>query len=332
MREILHAGQHAALLTRQLLAFSRKQVLQPKVIDLNQIVAGLRKMLQRLLGEEIEIAPVLEPDLDLIEADPGQMEQVILNLCINARDAMPEGGRVTVETRNVEVGSIEAVRGVDLKAGHYVCLTVTDTGTGMDQETLARIFEPFFTTKEPEKGTGLGLATVYGIAKQSGGNVCARSEPGRGSTFSVYLPSTVQLRKLEVPAHIEPEFTPSGQTILLVEDADSLREILRTSLQASGYAVLAAEDAERAVQISQSDQRKIDLLLTDISLPKVKGPLMAKIITMQRPELKVLYMSGYASTSVPEILNAGAGFLQKPFSAEELILKVREMLTAPQRV
>jgi len=326
VQEILHAGQQAALLTRQLLTFSRKQVLQPKVINLNDVIESVQKMLRRLMGDEIELTIELQPDLRLVEADPGQLEQIILNLCVNGRDAMPEGGSIRIETHNVDVEEVRADPLFPTRGGSYVRLTVTDTGTGMDSETLVHIFEPFFTTKGPDKGTGLGLATVYSIVRQCGGDIKVDSKPGRGSTLYVYLPSTARRESVQAPEQNKQEFTGGPETILLVDDASSLRAILRSRLEANGYTVLEADDGEHAIRISERERRRIDLLLTDVSMPKMKGPSLAKRIMAQRPQMKVLYMSGYASPAVAGIINSNAGFLQKPFSEEELTMKVRQLL------
>lgn len=326
VQEILYAGRQAALLTRQLLAFSRKQVLQLKVINLNDVLESVQKMLRRLMGDEIEVTIVAQPDLRSVEADPGHLEQIILNLCVNGRDAMPEGGSIRIETKNVDIEDLQAAQLSPSKPGRYVCLTVTDTGTGIDRETLPHIFEPFFTTKGPDKGTGLGLATVHSIVKQSGGDIKVDSEPGRGSSISVYLPSTDRRDTIKQRKDDKEEIKGGPETILLVDDASSLRAILRSRLEANGYTVLEADDGEHAIRISERERRTIDLLLTDISMPKMKGPSLAKRIIAQRPQMKVLYMSGYANPAVAGVVDSNAGFLQKPFSEEELTLKVRQIL------
>lgn len=333
LQHILLAGQRAAALTRQLLAFSRKQVLQPKLISLNLIIEKLREMLRRLLGEEIEIAANLQPDLKAVKADPTQIEQVILNLSINARDAMPDGGTLTIETRNVNFDQFEAAQHPSVKAGPYVRLSITDTGTGMDQELMSHIFEPFFTTKGPEQGTGLGLATVYGIVRQSGGDISVSSEPGHGSSFSVYLPACVEERETVQP--VGPQTIARGtETILLVEDDAPLRKMTRTILEGSGYTVLEANDGEDAMQVAERYQGTIDLLLTDVSLPKIKGPTMSGMLKQQRPGVRVLFVSGYANAAISEcvLLKSGTAFLQKPFSAQELTHKIREVLDAKAHV
>jgi PAS domain S-box-containing protein len=326
-QEILDAGHRAASLTRQLLAFCRKQVLEPRVLNLNRVIEGIDKMLRRLIGDNIEVKTVLADDLENISADPGQMGQVILNFCVNARDAMPEGGRIIIETRTMEVDESFAAEHFPMKPGRYVRLEVSDSGIGMDKQTLAQIFEPFFTTKGPEKGTGLGLATVYGIVKQSGGYVWTGSEPGQGSTFSVYLP--VVIAEVEPPIQeTKPLETMRGsETILVVEDAAPLRALIRELLECFAYTVLEAEDAERAHQIA--DHQDIDLLLTDLSLPKTSGLTLAQSLRKQRPGLKVLYMSGYPNEAVQLGVQEGdTDFLQKPFTQEALAQKLRNLLDA----
>jgi PAS domain S-box-containing protein len=332
VQEILSAGERAAALTRQLLAFSRKQVLQPKLLSLNPVVKGIDKMLGRLIGEDVQVRTALDPNLEPVKADPGQMEQVILNFCINARDAMPEGGTITIETKNTDVDEIQAAQQFPMKPGRYVRLAVSDTGTGMDQETLSHIFEPFFTTKGSDKGTGLGLATVYGIVEQSGGHVSAYSEPGRGSTFFVYLPMTIAAAEPRGQEAEGQEIARGSETILLVEDAAPLRAVTREFLEQSGYTVLEAEDGEQAIQIADRYDRNIALLLVDVVLPKIKGPAVAQRLLQRRSGMKVLYMSGYADSALVHdaVAKRGTAFLQKPFTVGELTRKVREVLDAPQ--
>jgi PAS domain S-box-containing protein len=329
--EILKAGQHASSLTRQLLAFSRKQILQPRVLSLNHVLAEVDKMLRRLIGEHIEVTTVLDPNLEAVTADPTQMEQVILNFCVNARDAMPEGGRVTIETANVEVDETIAAQHFPMEPGRYVRLAVSDTGIGMEKETLSHVFEPFFTTKGSDKGTGLGLATVYGIVKQSGGYVWAYSEPGQGSTFSVYLPTATEVAEPSTPEAKSREAVRGSETILLVEDAAPLREMTRELLEERGYTVLEAEDGKQALEVAERYEGSIALLLTDVVLPKMGGPSLAKSLLQRRSGMKVLYMSGYANQAFVDdgVLKPGTVFLQKPFAAEELAKKVRKLLDAP---
>jgi PAS domain S-box-containing protein len=332
LQEVLNAAQRAASLTRQLLAFSRKQVLQPKVLSLNLVLENIDKMLRRLIGEEIEVRTLLDPDLDPVKADPSQMEQVIVNLCINARDAMSEGGTITIETKNVEVDEMQAAQRFPMKAGRYVRLEVSDNGLGMDKETLSHMFEPFFTTKGPEKGTGLGLATVYGIVKQSDGYVWGHSELGQGSTFSVYLPTALEKVGPRGEKGKPAEIMRGRETILLVEDVAALRTMTRELLEGYGYTVLEAEDGERAIQIAREYEGNISLLLTDVSLPKMKGPVLAKVLMPQRPGMAVLFMSGYSDNVVTQngVLKPGTAFLQKPFTVEDLAQKVREVLDTRQ--
>jgi PAS domain S-box-containing protein len=344
IEEILAAGQRAASLTRQLLAFSRKLVLQPKVLNLNLVIEGFEKMLRRLIGDEIEVRTFLDENLSAVNADPNQIEQVLLNFCINARDAMPNGGRITIETANVEVNDATATQhllsaknshficpvcGETFQPGRYVRLSVSDTGIGMNQETMSHIFEPFFTTKGAERGTGLGLATVFGIVKQSGGHVLVCSEPGRGATFRVYLPVVRQGIREREQIPISQQSLRGTETVLLVEDAAPLRALYRQILEEKGYTVLEAADGERAIQVAEQYQGNLSLLLSDVSLPKMNGPVLAKILLQQRPTMKVLFISGHSDDVVSEpdhLLPPEAGFLQKPFAAEELFIKMREIL------
>jgi len=331
VQEILTAGNRAASLTGQLLAFSRKQVLQPKVLSLNQVVEDMQKMLGRLIGEDIEMRLALDPALAPVMADRGQMEQVLLNLSINARDAMPDGGTLTIGTAGVEFDAIQAAQHFPLKPGRHIRLTIGDTGIGMEPETLARVFEPFFTTKGPDKGTGLGLATVYGIVTQSGGHVSVDSAPGRGSTFSVYLPAVLEWATAYERETGSPQPRRGHETILLVEDVASLRALIDEFLQENGYTVLQAEDGEQALQIAQQRGEEIALLLTDVALPKIKGPSLAKDLWQRNPGMKILYISGYADRALINggELPPGTAFLQKPFGIAELVKKVRELLDMP---
>ena len=332
--EILHAGQRAASLTRQLLAFSRKQILQPKVLSLNLVFEGIDNMLRRVIGEQIEVRALLDPNLEAVKADPTQMEQVLLNFCVNARDAMPDGGRITIETANVEVDETFAALHYPMKPGRYARLAVSDTGIGMEKNTLGHIFEPFFTTKGPEKGTGLGLATVYGIVKQSGGYVWAHSEPRQGSTFSVYLPTVGE--KTEPREHQSKgrETMRGSETILLVEDAALLRAMTRQLLEERGYTVLEAGDGNEALEIAGGYEATIALLLTDVVLPKISGSSLAESLLQLRPNIKVLYVSGYANVGIidSDVLKPGTALLQKPFAVEELAKKVRQVLDARQDI
>jgi signal transduction histidine kinase/DNA-binding response OmpR family regulator len=327
--EVVNAATRAAALTRQLLAFSRKQILQPVALDLNQIAEGVEKMLQRILGEDIKLVQTLAPDLGLTLADPGQLEQVLMNLVVNARDAMPEGGKLIIETSNVEIDEEYAARHMAVTPGSYVQLAVSDTGCGMDEQTRARIFEPFFTTKEQGKGTGLGLSTVYGIVKQSGGSIWVDSEPGQGTTFKICLPrelcaTTVTLIKNSTI----PRLFTGTETILLVEDEEALREIAQRSLEAAGYRVLTASDGHEALLVSADHAGDIQLLLTDVVMPRMSGRVLAQEVAKTRPTVKVVYMSGYTDDAILRhgVLEAGIHFLAKPFTSAGLTRKVREVL------
>jgi two-component system cell cycle sensor histidine kinase/response regulator CckA len=323
--EIRKAGERAAGLTRQLLAFSRKQRLDPKVIDLNALIGDVQRMLQRMIGEDVELATSLEPSLGRVRADPGQLEQVIMNLAVNARDAMPDGGKLTIETRNAELDETWGAGRFTVQAGSYVMVAVTDTGTGMDEETKSHVFEPFFTTKAQGEGTGLGLATVYGIVKQSGGYVWVYSEPGAGTAFRIYLPrhgdASEEVGRFESPA---PEESRRGrETILLVEDEEGVRALARKVLSMKGYEVLEASDAEAALTLLERHAGPIHLLLTDVLMPGLSGPELAARVVARRPEVKVLLMSGYSDSAAA----GSAELLQKPFSPEALARKVRETLS-----
>ena len=311
LAEILKSGERAATLTRQLLAFSRKQVLQPQVVSLNTLLGELIKLLQRLIGEDIELALVAGPGLGLTKVDPAQFEQAVINLAVNARDAMPNGGRLTIETRNAELNEGDAQRNVELKPGRYVLVTVTDTGHGMDEPTRERIFEPFFTTKEPGKGTGLGLAMVYGFVKQSGGHVEVDSAPVRGTTFRVYLP---RAGTGDVPVAPSPDLhkMPRGtETVLLAEDEDAVRALSRIVLQASGYEVLEARDGQEGVWVAQQHSGPIHLLVTDLVMPRKSGRQLADELVRERPRLRVLFMSGYTDeVMLSHGVGAGGAFLQ----------------------
>ena len=328
--EVKKAGERAVALTRQLLAFSRKQVLQPVVLDLNQIAAGIEKMLRRILGEDIDYVQVLAPDLGLVRADPGQIEQVLMNLVVNARDAMPTGGKLTIETCNVDLDEEYAARHVATKPGPYVSLVVSDTGCGMDAATRARIFEPFFTTKEKGKGTGLGLSTVYGIVKQSGGNIWVYSEPGQGTTFKIYLPREISAKMAVNASRLAVVQTPPAgtETILVVEDEEAIRHIAQRILGEAGYTVLTAPAASDALLTSKAHQGTIHLLLTDVVMPQASGRALAERLAVARPGIKVLYMSGYTDDAIVHhgTLDPGTHFIGKPFSAADLTKKVREVL------
>jgi two-component system cell cycle sensor histidine kinase/response regulator CckA len=327
LEQIRRAADRAASLTQQLLAFSRKQVLQPKVLDLNEAVADVQKMLSRVIGEDIQLVASLHPSLVPVKADPGQVEQVLMNLAINARDAMPHGGKLTMETSNVDVG-LELARDLELVHGAYVMLKVTDSGHGMDAETLLHIFEPFFTTKPMGKGTGLGLSTVYGIVKQSGGSIQVESEAGRGTTFRIYLPVAEGAMGKRQQLIVGEKIAGGTETILLAEDEPDLRELARIFLEGYGYKVLEAGSAERAIQTASVFPGHIDLLLTDVIMPGMSGSQLAENILKQRPQTKVVYMTGYTDDMVVQhkVLEPGVKLLQKPFGKAELALKVRSTL------
>ena len=327
LEEIHKAGERAASLTQQLLAFSRQQRLEPKIIELNAIVANLQRMLGRLIGEDVTLITRLEPDLGLARADPGQLEQVILNLAVNSRDAMPDGGTLTIETRNVRLKNPLSIGRIAIEPGAYLLLLVSDTGIGMDAAIRARIFEPFFTTKEKGKGTGLGLATAYGVIKQSGGYIACDSEPGRGTTFRIYLPRHPGDAGIPPrPASRPPRRSLAAtETVLLVEDEDGVRHLSRRLLETEGYRVLEASGGEEALALAAGHLGPIHLILTDVVMPGLNGPEVAARIVALRPEIRVLYMSGYTDTSLPR-LAAQAPLLQKPFTPEALADRVRELL------
>jgi len=327
LEEIRKAANRAGALTRQLLAFSRKQVLEMRVLDLNELVADMDKMLQRLLGEDIDVLTKLDPALGAVRADAGQLEQVIVNLAVNARDAMPKGGRLTIETRNAELDDSYVREHVPVQPGRYVMLAVSDTGTGMSAETMSHVFEPFFTTKEPGKGTGLGLATVYGIVKQSGGYVWCYSERGKGTTFKVYLPR-VDAPVDQFPARAALPRTLGSETILLVEDEAALRALTRRLLERHGYMVLEAGTADAALALAREHVGPIHLLLADVVLPGASGPTLAGELLSRRADLKVLFMSGYTEDAIVHrgVLAPNTAFINKPFSGDNLAAKVREVL------
>jgi CheY-like chemotaxis protein len=331
--EVQKAGERAASLTRQLLAFSRKQVLQPQVISLHAVLGELHKMLQRLIGEDIDLALAPDPDPGLAKVDPVQFEQAVINLTVNARDAMPRGGRLTIETRNADLEETYAERHPEARPGRYVLVAVTDTGHGIDEATRARIFEPFFTTKGVGKGNGLGLSMVYGFVKQSGGHIEVHSEPGRGTTFKVYLP---RAQATAPSARLSSDVLkiPGGaETVLLVEDEDAVRTLSRLVLQSSGYTVLEARDGQDGVEVAGRHPGPIHLLVTDLVMPRMSGPQLADALAGSRPRLRALFVSGYSDEAVVRHggLEAGHPFLQKPFSPMSLARKVREVLDAKDR-
>ena len=327
--EIRRAAQHAAGLTRQLLAFSRQQPLELRVLDLNELMTNMNSLLRRLLGEDIEVVTKLESTLGAVRADAGQLEQVVVNLAVNARDAMPEGGRLTIETRNADLDDSYVREHMPVRPGRYVMLALSDTGTGMSAETLSHLFEPFFTTKVPGKGTGLGLATVYGIVKQVGGYVWCYSELDFGTTFKVYLPRVdAPVDHLPVRAAARP--TRGSETVMVVEDEAALRALARRVLEKHGYTVLEAPTADVALRLAR-EIGPIHLLLADVVLPGASGPALADQLLAQRADLKVLFMSGYTEDAISHrgVLAPNRPFINKPFTAEALAAKVREVLDAP---
>ncbi len=331
--EILKAADRAAGLTRQLLAFSRQQVLQARLVSLNDSVRDMEKMLRRLIGEDIEFVTRLDPDLRLAKTDPSQVQQVILNLCVNARDAMPHGGTLTIETANVELDAHAVAEHSITAPGQYVQLAVTDTGVGMDAETKSRLYEPFFTTKPSEKGTGLGLATVYGIVKQSGGEIWVYSEPGHGTTFKVFFPAVSSVGELAVPAARPASSVVGSETILLAEDEDAVRRLAHRVLERAGYTVLLAGSGADAEKLARAHEGTIHLLVTDMVMPGIGGRELAERLRALRPDIRVLYLSGYTDSTVTQkgLLDAGDSFLQKPFTTDALARKVRETID-PSRV
>ena len=325
--EILRASERATGLTSQLLAFSRRQVSVPRIVDLNLVVQNVDKMLRRVIGEDVELETRLRTDPARVNMDPSHIDQIILNLAVNARDAMPQGGKLTLETAILEIGEEYASGHIGLAAGPWVMLAVSDTGVGMDAATQERIFEPFFTTKRKGKGTGLGLSIVYGIVKQSGGEVLVYSEPGHGTVFKIYLPAASGENAPPAVAPNEAE-GPASATILLVEDEEQVRDLTRTMLERRGYRILAAATPEEALRIAGETGQKIDLLLTDIVMPLKYGTDLAAEVSAIRPEIRVLFMSGYTDNAVVNqgLLSPGTTFIQKPFSSRELERKVREAL------
>ena len=328
VEEILKAGERATSLTRQLLAFGRRQVLQPQVLDLNSLVINMDKMLRRLIGEDIQLVTVLDQELWSVKVDPGMIEQVIMNLAVNSRDAMPNGGKLTIETANIIHDENYASRHISMKPGYYVMVAVSDNGCGMDKETQSHLFEPFFTTKEKGKGSGLGLSTVYGIIKQSGGNIWVYSEPDQGTTFKIYLTRVEKTAKVYKPK-TRPSMAPGGtETILLVEDEEAVRTMVSKILRNKGYMVLEAAHSKEAFEISERHEGPIHLMVTDVIMPQMSGRELAERLAPSLPEMKVLYMSGYPDNTIVQhgVLEPGTAFLQKPFTLNALELKVREVL------
>lgn len=327
--EIKRSAERAAMLTRQLLAFGRRQILVPQVVDVNTLIADLERMLVRLIGEDIGLSTELAGDLRLVSVDPGQLTQAVMNLVVNARDAMPHGGKLLIETKNIHLDETYAASRDDVAAGDYIMVAVSDTGIGMNDAVKAHLFEPFFTTKERGQGTGLGLSTAYGIVKQSGGHIAVYSEPARGSTFRIYLPPTTE--PLGAPASSPGEPARGGrETVLLVEDEAPVRELARRVLKSHGYVVLEASTAEGGRQLWHEHSPRIDLLFTDVVLPGASGPDLARALQDERPDLRVLYTSGYTETAIVHrgVLDPRTPYLQKPFAPSALAHKVREVLDA----
>ncbi|MGE5645160.1 MAG: ATP-binding protein [Acidobacteriota bacterium] len=331
--EVLKAADRAAALASQLLSFSRRQVIQPRPLDLNGVVRNIQKMLVRVIGEDIELVTLLRPDVGAIKADSGQLDQVLLNLVLNARDAMPGGGKLTIETANATLDETYGRTHAGVVPGEYAMLAVSDTGSGMDAETRAHIFEPFFTTKDRGKGTGLGLSTVYGIVKQHGGDIWVYSEPGRGSTFKIYLPRIAGAEAGADGCGAESAATSGTETVLVVEDEDSVRKLVREILEQRGYRVLEAGSGAAALEVGENCGDPIDLLVTDVVMPKMNGRDLSEALSMLRPQMKTLYLSGYTGEGVFErgLLDRSAEFLQKPFTPETLVRKVRDVLDGRSR-
>ncbi len=326
---IRKAGEQAAALTRQLLAFSRKQILQPKVIDLNALVVEMEKLLRRVIGERFDLQSYPEAKIGRVKADPSQIEQVVLNLGVNARDAMPKGGELIIRTANVRLDDVTARQiAATLHSGDYVMLSVTDTGAGMDEETMSHIFEPFFTTKGPGKGTGLGLATVYGIVRQTGGGISVESEPGKGSTFRIYLPLEMAPIDYAKTVSIPVEKSDNFETVLVVEDEEIVRELVCAVLEEQGYNVICASDGLEALQLAKNLDGTIHLLVTDVIMPHMNGHELAAKLSGLRPDMKVLYVSGYSDTDLGEhgVLDPRFELLQKPFTPQTLARKVRDVI------
>jgi two-component system cell cycle sensor histidine kinase/response regulator CckA len=330
VREIHNAGTSASHFTRQLLAFSRRQVAQRVFLDLNAIVKRMDTMLARLIGDNVELAGELAPDLGTINADPSQIEQVLMNLAVNARDAMPQGGKITIATANTEIDETYARQNPSVKPGPYVMLTVSDTGVGMDRKNLSRIFDPFFSTKDTGKGTGLGLSTVFGIVKQSGASIHVYSEPGHGTTFRINFPRCKQSPVVMQQEQATP-LRGGSETILLVEDSEPLRELTRELLENCGYTVLDSGSPVEAIRIASRHKGALPLMITDIEMPRLSGTVLAKRLVKARPEIKVLYTSGHTEESVTDhgVLGRNYAFLEKPFTRDALIRKVRDLLDLP---
>jgi PAS domain S-box-containing protein len=327
--EVLKAADRAAALTKQLLAFSRRQVMQPRVLNVNELLHETEKMLRRLLGEDIELTLMLQPSIGNVKADPGHIEQAIFNLAVNGRDAMPRGGRITIETASVDLDEAYVRTHLGVKPGRYIMIAVSDTGHGMSTETRRHIFEPFYTTKERGKGTGLGLATVYGIVKQSGGDIWVYSEPNKGTTFKLYFPEVIE-PATAASAKTQVPNAKGSETLLVVEDEPGVARLITNILRQEGYTVLEATDSLEALQVSAKYEGKIDLVLTDVVMPNMGGAQLAAELRRKRPEMKVVYMSGYTENAIVHhgVLDSGVEFLPKPFTIEGLLAKIRWILDA----
>ena len=330
LEEVRRAGERAAALTRQLLAFSRKQAMQPRVLEPVAVLRGMEPMLRRLISEQIELVFELPPSVGRIKADHSHLEQAIVNLVVNARDAMPTGGRLTIEAAEVEVDAKHRSEPIELAPGPHARITVSDTGVGMDEATRARVFEPFFTTKGPGRGTGLGLSTVFGIVKQSGGAITVRSQPGHGTTFQMFFPRTSEPRTSEAGGRPLLRQTPGGQTILLVEDEPQLRRLLASILRRSKYEVLETPDPREALAMADAHPGEIHLLLTDVVMPHMNGKQLADRLAVRRPKTRVLYMSGYTQDIIVHhgVVDESVSFLAKPVTPDTLLAKVEAVLKA----
>jgi nitrogen-specific signal transduction histidine kinase/ActR/RegA family two-component response regulator len=330
IEEIKKAGERSALLTHQLLAFSRQQVLQPVVLDLNEVVTDTAKMLERMIGEDVQLIIALEPETGLVNVDPGQLSQIIMNLAVNARDAMPQGGTLTIETANLLLEPGDAKQKVGIPPGAYVMLAVCDTGHGIDDKIRQHIFEPFFTTKEIGRGTGLGLATVYGIVKQSGGNIEVESKVGAGTNFRIYLPRVAEQSKVAEIKDTSTELPVATETILLVEDEELVRNLSREILETCGYMVIEARNGLEALEIYENGDCKIDLLMTDVVMPQMGGRELAEKLAERLPNLQILFTSGHTDNATVRhgVSKTSINFIQKPFTFDALARKVRELLNA----
>ena len=328
LKNTINAGERSGNLTRQLLAFSRKQILQPKILNVNDLIHNLDKMLRRLINENIKLELFLSRDIDRILVDPGQIEQVIMNLVVNARDAMPEGGKLLIETANVELDNSYEEMHLGSSAGKYVMVTVSDTGCGMSKEIIDKIFESFFTTKEEGRGTGLGLSTVYGIVKQSGGNICVYSEPGQGTTFKIYFPQTEAIEKPADNRLKTKKIKGGGEHIMVVEDEESLRGLMNGILSGLGYKVTLAANGSEALLKIKENKTMPDLIITDMVMPNLSGKQLINQLKQQHPDIKTIYMSGYTDNTILQngVIESSETFIQKPFTTENLAAIIRKVL------